>query len=187
MKKYLILIIFILIPISFVSAHPGNKDRFGGHTCYTNCAHYGLSYGQYHFDNPSKIIPPTQNNLNNPYTGWHGINYQGDCYSYEWYYSVYDSNAKKYFSSTEYLKEKEIWREKLKTKNGDSLKNMGVSYDSFVANYESDILSATTNLDDTDCFMPFQKLSDYVTSQIQVYNTEQDSLKSGIKRIFSWF
>ena len=30
------------------SAHPGGTDASGGHTCYSNCAAYGLSPGQYH-------------------------------------------------------------------------------------------------------------------------------------------
>lgn len=33
-----------------VSAHPGNTDSSGGHTCRTNCEHWGvLNYGEYHY------------------------------------------------------------------------------------------------------------------------------------------
>jgi hypothetical protein len=36
---------------STASAHPGNTDNRGGHTCSTNCEQYGLGYGEYHFHN----------------------------------------------------------------------------------------------------------------------------------------
>jgi len=29
-------------------AHPGGLDANGGHHCWTNCASWGLAYGQYH-------------------------------------------------------------------------------------------------------------------------------------------
>jgi len=29
-------------------ASPGGLDSRGGHHCWTNCAYYGLYYGQYH-------------------------------------------------------------------------------------------------------------------------------------------
>jgi len=32
-------------------AHPGNTDRYGCHTCRTNCYKWGLSYGEYHCHN----------------------------------------------------------------------------------------------------------------------------------------
>lgn len=31
-----------------VSAHPGNTDDSGKHSCWTNCAKWGLEYGEYH-------------------------------------------------------------------------------------------------------------------------------------------
>ena len=30
------------------SAHPGGQDAAGGHRCYTDCARYGLTQGEYH-------------------------------------------------------------------------------------------------------------------------------------------
>ena len=52
MKKiFLILIIFTLILPSMAFAHPGRTDKRGGHTCRTNCAKWGLRYGQYHYHN----------------------------------------------------------------------------------------------------------------------------------------
>ena len=29
-------------------AHPGDTDAYGGHTCRTNCASWGLGYNEYH-------------------------------------------------------------------------------------------------------------------------------------------
>ena len=39
---------FLLINPASVSAHFGNTDSSGGHTCRTNCSKYGLEYGEYH-------------------------------------------------------------------------------------------------------------------------------------------
>lgn len=39
------------IGIYSVSAHPGNTDSSGCHTCRTNCPSWGLSYGEYHCHN----------------------------------------------------------------------------------------------------------------------------------------
>lgn len=49
-KTFLILFggILLLIPI-ILHAHPGNTDQYTGHTCYTNCADWGLKYGEYHY------------------------------------------------------------------------------------------------------------------------------------------
>ena len=186
-KINIILIGIILIPVAFVSAHPGNTDRQGGHTCYTNCTSWGLYYGQYHYHNSPKIIPPTQTTSNNTQSGWHGINYQGDCYSYELSVSEYDEKANEYFSSKEYINEKEIWRKKLETKDGNFWKVVsGSDYKSFLWVYEFTNRYMTTNLDDTYCFKPLEKLSEYANSEIQVYNKEQGSLKNRIKRWFSF-
>jgi hypothetical protein len=38
---------FILLTTS-ASAHPGGTDSSGCHHCWTNCARWGLAYGQYH-------------------------------------------------------------------------------------------------------------------------------------------
>ncbi|MBB6021453.1 hypothetical protein HNR77_002548 [Paenibacillus sp. JGP012] len=35
-------------------AHPGRTDANGGHTCWTNCAKWGLEYGEYHYHNGGK-------------------------------------------------------------------------------------------------------------------------------------
>ncbi|MYI82137.1 MAG: YHYH domain-containing protein, partial [Chloroflexi bacterium] len=37
---------------AFVEAHPGGTDGNGCHTCRTNCARWGISYGYYHRHNP---------------------------------------------------------------------------------------------------------------------------------------
>ncbi len=48
------------------SAHPGNTDAAGGHHCWTNCASWGLVYGQYHFHGgytpPAPVTPAITNN-----------------------------------------------------------------------------------------------------------------------------
>ena len=46
-KGLIIIMIVILSPL-YVEAHPGRTDSNGCHTCRTNCAKWGLSYGQYH-------------------------------------------------------------------------------------------------------------------------------------------
>lgn len=48
MKKVLISFVVALSCYGLVLAHPGNTDVYGCHTCYTNCASWGLTYGQYH-------------------------------------------------------------------------------------------------------------------------------------------
>lgn len=48
------------------NAHPGRTDANGGHTCWTNCAKWGLKNGQYHYHNGggsgsvSKPKPPAK-------------------------------------------------------------------------------------------------------------------------------
>lgn len=60
-----ILVVGVLaILSSYASAHPGNTDSSGGHTCKTNCPSWGLGYGEYHFHgggspSPSFSIPTT--------------------------------------------------------------------------------------------------------------------------------
>ncbi len=44
-------ILTFVIPVLLVLAHPGRTDSRGCHTCRTNCANWGLSYGQYHCHN----------------------------------------------------------------------------------------------------------------------------------------
>ncbi len=40
----------LILGITFtpVTASPGGLDARGGHHCWTNCARWGLYYGQYH-------------------------------------------------------------------------------------------------------------------------------------------
>jgi competence protein ComEC len=55
-----IAITFFFIPLSNVSASPGGTDLSGGHTCWTNCAQYGLETGEYHYhDSNGDIIRET--------------------------------------------------------------------------------------------------------------------------------
>jgi len=42
---------FSFFVLGIVSAHPGNTDSSGCHTCRTNCTSWGLSYGEYHCHN----------------------------------------------------------------------------------------------------------------------------------------
>lgn len=46
-KGLIIIMIVVLSPLC-VEAHPGRTDSNGCHTCRTNCAKWGLRYGQYH-------------------------------------------------------------------------------------------------------------------------------------------
>lgn len=51
MKKIIFVILFVVFSFSIIEpalAHPGRTDRYGGHTCRTNCKKWGLKYGQYH-------------------------------------------------------------------------------------------------------------------------------------------
>jgi len=59
MKQYLNIVVvsvlfFTILFMAFPSvtyAHPGRTDKYGGHTCRTNCPKWGLKYGQYHYHN----------------------------------------------------------------------------------------------------------------------------------------
>lgn len=46
--KGLIMIMIVVLSPLYVEAHPGRTDSNGCHTCRTNCAKWGLRYGQYH-------------------------------------------------------------------------------------------------------------------------------------------
>lgn len=59
--------LFLLNPIT-VLAHPGRTDSNGCHTCRTNCAKWGLRYGQYHCHNKKS---------NNSSSGTQNYNYNG--------------------------------------------------------------------------------------------------------------
>lgn len=51
---FLVTLILVFIPLTtnVANAHPGKTDANGGHTCWTNCAKWGLKAGQYHYHNP---------------------------------------------------------------------------------------------------------------------------------------
>lgn len=57
MKYLYVALLALFIPMA-VSAHSGNTDIYGCHTCYTNCYSYGLTYGQYHCHTPKPYAPP---------------------------------------------------------------------------------------------------------------------------------
>jgi len=62
----------LFAPIS-VFAHPGNTDKYGCHTCRTNCAKWGLSQGEYHCHG-AKGLPqpkePVKSHKNDTGTGY---------------------------------------------------------------------------------------------------------------------
>lgn len=63
MKKLVYLFLFIFLSsLSTVQAHPGDTDSKGGHTCYTNCASYGLKYGEYHYSKGGGYSYPSSYN-----------------------------------------------------------------------------------------------------------------------------
>lgn len=54
----IVLGLFLLgVPLA-ASAHPGNTDSSGCHTCKTNCSNWGLSYGEYHCHNAKNAYQP---------------------------------------------------------------------------------------------------------------------------------
>lgn len=55
-----ILLGLILLTPSFVSAHPGNTDAYGCHTCRTNCPKWGLSTGEYHCHQAKSLPQPKE-------------------------------------------------------------------------------------------------------------------------------
>lgn len=60
MKKitYLLTVLSFLILPSISSAHPGNTDSSGCHTCRTNCSSWGLYTGEYHCHNNKGFTQP---------------------------------------------------------------------------------------------------------------------------------
>lgn len=64
MKRKIMILFFALMVVVFLYSpylfafravdsdscigHPGRTDRYGCHTCRTNCPSWGLEYGQYH-------------------------------------------------------------------------------------------------------------------------------------------
>lgn len=71
MMKKLIFIQVLAISLFIVAlpayAHPGNTDKYGCHTCRTNCPKWGLATGEYHC-HASKGLPqpeePIKSKLN---------------------------------------------------------------------------------------------------------------------------
>lgn len=53
MKIMVFFLLFMLVIPYSSSAHPGNTDASGGHTCRTNCEDWGLDYGEYHYHDGS--------------------------------------------------------------------------------------------------------------------------------------
>ncbi len=50
----------LLLSPAFASAHPGNTDSSGCHTCRTNCPKWGLSTGEYHCHNAKTLPQPKE-------------------------------------------------------------------------------------------------------------------------------
>ena len=59
--KGLIMITIVILSPLYVEAHPGRTDSNGCHTCRTNCAKWGLSYGQYHCHGKTNSSTSTTN------------------------------------------------------------------------------------------------------------------------------
>lgn len=57
-KYFFILSLLLLLPLQ-TQAHPGDDlaDAHGCHHCWTNCANWGLSYGQFHCHNTQTPLP----------------------------------------------------------------------------------------------------------------------------------
>jgi len=84
-KINMLLLIFFLSFSQFVSAHPGNTDSSGGHTCYTNCEEYGLSYGEYHYHDTSNTVDYYSDGYNRGYE--YAYSYTSMCEEeYEWWW-----------------------------------------------------------------------------------------------------
>lgn len=185
-NKIILIIIFVLIFPLITKAQSGCCSWHGG-VKSNGC---GCNDGTSLSSTCSQYYTCKNTNSNysdDVFNGYHGVNYQGECYSYEWYFSEYDKNVNKYLFSIDYLIEKGNVIEKLKTKDGDFLREKGMSSDVFISDYEYNIRYLTTILDDTDCFKPFEKLTEYTNSKISEYNTKINSMRYRIKKIFSIF
>jgi hypothetical protein len=42
------IVFFVFLNAEITFAHPGNTDKYGCHTCKTNCPSWGLKKGEYH-------------------------------------------------------------------------------------------------------------------------------------------
>lgn len=59
------LLVFLILGFTFsivnpILAHPGNTDKYGCHTCRTNCAKWGLSQGEYHCHRAKALSQPIE-------------------------------------------------------------------------------------------------------------------------------
>jgi hypothetical protein len=65
-RRYKILILFFIAfsVVSITFAHPGRTDKYGCHTCRTNCERWGLQYGEYHCHNAKKSKIKNENKIN---------------------------------------------------------------------------------------------------------------------------
>ena len=55
----LMALIVLILPFT-ASAHPGNTDAYGCHTCRTNCPKWGLSTGEYHCHRAKALPQPEE-------------------------------------------------------------------------------------------------------------------------------
>lgn len=60
MKKMLFVSCLFFSMYSIASAHPGNTDSSGCHTCRTNCSSWGLYAGEYHCHNAKALPQPSE-------------------------------------------------------------------------------------------------------------------------------
>lgn len=67
-KTILTIALLSLSFASFSSAHPGKTDSKGGHTCWTNCAKWGLKDGEYHYHKGGFFIGEIPTNKPTPST-----------------------------------------------------------------------------------------------------------------------
>jgi len=76
------LLLFYLYP-NLVQAHSGGTDASGGHTCRTNCEHYGLEDGEYHYHNNGDS---QQDDYDKGYNEGYqtAFSYASKCEGYEW-------------------------------------------------------------------------------------------------------
>lgn len=60
MRLLTLVFLFSLALPGTVSAHPGNTDAYGCHTCRTNCPKWGLSTGEYHCHKAKSLPQPKE-------------------------------------------------------------------------------------------------------------------------------
>ncbi|WP_043933817.1 YHYH domain-containing protein [Bacillus sp. EB01] len=89
-------VFFLFLLSSTVSAHPGNTDGSGGHTCRTNCDDWGLYYGEYHYhdgNGGTYNLPAPQEDYDNGYSQGYdtAYGYTSNCEEeYDWYWEGTD-------------------------------------------------------------------------------------------------